>query len=185
MLSVLIIRIRRLGAISIPLIPQSPLERFPDYVKAIGMTTIELCNLEAAVCHLFGAILRFDEPIAGSIFSSPKTTAGRLDMVRNLAAQAVKQKILSQDDAKTIKELVARADKLLRKRNDVVHEMWGVSRDLTKVMRIPLPYGEPTPVTLESLTRNIADLRILWTELDKLSHRLRLRSLHHYHVEIT
>jgi hypothetical protein len=170
---------------SVPLLPQSPLERFPEYVKAIGTTTIELCNLEAALCHLFGAIVRFDEPLAGSIFFSPKTTAGRLDMVLNLTAQAVKQKALSQDDAKIIKALVARADKLLRKRNDVVHEMWGVSRDFTKVMRIPPPYGEPRPVTLESLTRNIADLRILCTELDKLSHGLRLRSLQHYHIDIT
>jgi hypothetical protein len=131
-------------------IPRSPLEGFPDYLRAIGMITVELCNLEAALCHLLDSILRTNEQTAGCLFFSPKTTAGRLDMVLN-----VSEHVLQAAEHAKVKGLVKRADKLLRKRNDVVHEIWGVSRDHSQVLRIPLPYGEPKPVQLDDLTRVI------------------------------
>jgi len=158
-------------------IPKSPLERFPDYVQAIGMITIEMCNLEAALCHLLDAILRTDEGTAGSLFFSPKTTAGRLDMLKNISGRNLQPK-----DSQRVRGLVKRAEKLLRKRNDVVHEIWGVSRDRTKVMRIPLPYDEPKTVDLKDLTRDIVDLRILSNDVDTLTKALRSRP--HYAVNV-
>jgi hypothetical protein len=81
-----------------------------------------------------------------------------------------------------VKGLIKRADKLLRKRNDVVHEIWGVSRDRSQVLRIPLPYGDPVPVKLDDLTRDIGDLRTLSNDVDALTVVLRDRP--HYAINL-
>ena len=43
---------------------QSVLERFPDHAKAIGMTSIEIANLDIFLGYLFGAILRIGKMLA-------------------------------------------------------------------------------------------------------------------------
>jgi hypothetical protein len=149
-------------------IPQSALESFPDYVNAIGMITIEMGGLEAAVCQLFCAILDVAEPAGGSLFFSPRTTAGRLDMVVNFAERVLPDHVFDQ-----VEELIKRAERLLQKRNDVVHEIWGIAPDKKTVMRIPLPHGNPKPVSLQSLTNQIEALRVLSSEIDQLTRALR------------
>jgi hypothetical protein len=46
----------------------SPLEKFPDHVRAIGMITVEMSTLEASLSHLLGAALGLDEPTSSALF---------------------------------------------------------------------------------------------------------------------
>jgi hypothetical protein len=160
----------------------SPLERFPDHVRAIGMITIEMCNLEASLCHLLGAILAIEEPLAGALFFSPKTTRGRIEMLEN-----VLDELASGPPLKVAGVLVKRANKILNKRNDVVHEIWGVSKDRTEVFRITPPYKKPRAVPLVELTQIINSLRRLADEVEALSSTIRVvqRSHSHYIVNVT
>jgi hypothetical protein len=160
----------------------SPLERFPDHVRAIGSITIEMCTLEASLCHLLGAVLGIEEPLAGALFFSPKTTRGRIEMLENVIDE-----LALGPPLKAVRDLVKRANKILNKRNDVVHEIWGVSKDRAEVFRITPPYREPRAVPLNELTQIIASLRRLADEIETLAGTLRIvqRPHSHYIVNIT
>jgi hypothetical protein len=165
-----------------PMRRSSPLERFPDHTKAIGMITVEMGTLEAALCHLLGAFLCVDERMAGALFFSQKSTRGRIEMMENIITELVTGP--PRRDADRIME---KANKLLGKRNDVVHQLWGVSMDHFEVMRIPLPYGDPRPVPLTELTQLVSSLRALSDEVESLTSALWLtqRSTSNYCINIT
>jgi hypothetical protein len=60
---------------------QSTMERFPDHVKAIGMITVELANVEVMLAQLLGALLDRNTPIAEAIYFAPRATIARVAIV--------------------------------------------------------------------------------------------------------
>src|SRR5258708_31620922 len=107
---------------------RSPLEGCPDHAKAIGMITVEMGTLEAALCHLLGAILCVDEKMAGALFFSQKSTRGRVEMMENVIAELMTGAARREAD-----KIIEKANKLLGKRNDVVHQLSRASRDRSPV----------------------------------------------------
>ncbi len=139
-------------------------------------------TLEAALCHLLGAILCVDEKMAGALFFSQKSTRGRVEMMENVIAELMTGAARREAD-----KIIEKANKLLGKRNDVVHQLWGVSRDRSTVMRIPLPYGDPKPVPLAELAQLVSSLRALSDDVESLTSALWLtqRATSHYLINIT
>jgi hypothetical protein len=62
---------------------QSVLERFPDHAKAIGMTSIEIANLDIFFGYLFGAILRIGQDAGAAIYLTPKSNLARLELIES------------------------------------------------------------------------------------------------------
>jgi len=143
--------------------PVSPLEKFPDHVRAIGMITIEMGILEAGFVHVLAAILQTSEAVGAAILFSPKSTRARLDIIDNVANE-----LLPVPHATLVHNIVKRGLTMLGKRNEFVHEVWGVSRDRKQVMRIPPPYGEPKAVELSELTRTLEEIRDLSDEVQRV-----------------
>jgi hypothetical protein len=68
---------------------QSILERFPDHVKAIVMSSIEIANLDIHLGELFGAILRIDKRAGAAIYLIPQSVIARLDMLKSLICRYI------------------------------------------------------------------------------------------------
>jgi len=146
---------------------RSPLARFADHVHAIGMVTVEMGNLELMFVHLLGTMLHIPEATAAAILVTPRATRSRLEVITNVAAE-----VLSKEQSRSVDRLAKKAIAILGKRNEIVHDFWGVSKDRTEVMRSPHPYGEPKPVKLTDLNQDIDRLRRLADEVLDFSQRL-------------
>lgn len=155
---------------------RSPLERFPEHVRAIGMITIEMGTLEASCVHLLAAILRTTETVADAILTTPQSTRARLEIVKS-----VSDKLLREEDANKISTLMNKCDDALNKRNYIVHSVWG--SDGTDVIVIPLPKGKIRKVTVQELLQQIDSLRRLADKVKELTNNLAFRP--HYSVNIT
>jgi hypothetical protein len=158
--------------------PYSPLERFPEHVKAIGMITIELGILEVMFTKLLSAILRTDEATGAIILMSTKSTRARLDIVLHTAKY-----LLAPEEFEAVKDVIKRGGKSLNKRNEFIHETWGISPGTDHVMRIPSPYGDPRQIKLAELTGEVEHLRHLSDQVSILAASLRSRP--HYRVNIS
>jgi len=160
---------------------KSPLEKFPDYVHTIGMLAIEMGNLEAVFVQLLAAILWTSEGTAAAILMTPKSTRARLDMVTNIATET-----LPKEGSEIVNKLVKQAIAILNKRNDIIHEIWGTSKDFSEVVRIPPPYGEPKHVPLNELTNDVERLRTLADEVHtfRLIVEYEIRFRPHYQINV-
>lgn len=63
---------------------QSMLERHPKHVKAIGMITIDLSNLDIMLAQLLGALLNIPAEVADAIYFSPQAAGPRLSIIDNV-----------------------------------------------------------------------------------------------------
>src|SRR5262249_17524592 len=100
---------------------KSPLDAFPDYTQAIGLITVELAAMETELLDLLASLLGLTQKAASAIFFTPKSTRARIDILANLTPHLITEDKLCNK----ITELVASASKLLNRRNDLIHEVWG------------------------------------------------------------
>jgi hypothetical protein len=158
---------------------RSSLEDRPEYVRQIGMVSIENANLEMALAELLGRALALPQRIARAVYFAPKAATARLDVFDAAveAALGVRKKkdeapsALDQQKADAlaqIDKLAKRARKLVYKRHKVIHDAWGVSEETGGVIRAELPVDpddEGTPAPAAELKTLIRDTRILISEI--------------------
>jgi hypothetical protein len=141
---------------------QSILERFPDHVKAIGMSSIEIANLDIHLGELFGAILRIDKRAGAAIYLTPQSATARLDMLKALICA-----IYSDDtaDHKHLLSIYKRACKINTERNRLIHDAWGTNTDGEPVRRDIKAEKPMVRVGIEELNKDIYNIRSLTTDI--------------------
>ena len=144
---------------------QSMLERHPDHVKAIGMISVEMANLEVMLAGLLGALLNLPQHIADAIYFSPQAIGPRIAILANAA-----KIILPAAPLKDIDKILGKVRELQQKRNDHIHNAWGLSVTTGEVTSSKLPItGEGTPVPLTELVEQLDRLRKLITSVHEIS----------------
>jgi hypothetical protein len=141
--------------------PKSTLEQWPDHVKAIGMITIEIGNLEIELGTLLAALLHIYKEIGQIIYLTPRAAIARVAVIENIAKATLVEK---SEALMLILSHVERARAVIGKRHDMVHEAWGVHKDRAEVHRMAMPTKESTlskPVPIKQLTDLIEDIREL------------------------
>lgn len=155
---------------------RSPVTRFPEHAHALGMIIVEMGALEAASVHLQAAILRTTERVADALLMSSASTRARIDIIQNAA-----DCLLLPEDAAKVKRLTKKSDKLLNKRNTLVHGVWGSNGE--SVSLIPIPKGNIREIHLNELNDIIELTRSCSDEIIYLCHALEHRP--HYDVNIS
>ena len=141
---------------------QSILERFPDHVKAIGMSSIEIANLDIHLGELFGAILRIDKRAGAAIYLIPQSAIASLDMLKSLIDA------IYPDDTSQRKHLISlykRALQVKNKRDRLVHDAWGTNTDGEPVRRDIKADKPMVRVGIEELNEDIYNIRSLTTDV--------------------
>jgi hypothetical protein len=143
---------------------QSTLERHPEHVKAIGMISVELANIELHIATLLACLLDRHPRIGHAIYFAPRGAAARLDIVQAVADE------LKVDHPKLMKQttsLLKRARTVMNKRHGYIHDVWGIIDESNIVLRgsLPLHKKEGVIVPLAELKTVISDLRSLISDI--------------------
>jgi hypothetical protein len=145
-----------------PTLPRSVLERFPKHVRAIGMISVELGNLEARLGDLLGVLLHIDSHFGRVVFLTPHSAAGRISILKNVLRDTLMEE---SEGFEHIEKLVERAEALIGKRNSYVHDNWGTLKENDKlVARIEPPQQDHKKVRIvpiQELTDTIKAIRKL------------------------
>jgi hypothetical protein len=91
---------------------QSGMERSPDHVKAIGMISIEVANLDIHLGFLFAAILRINHLVGKEIFLTPKSSFGRLELLETAIKGVIEDK---SEGRKHLESIHRRAKNIINK----------------------------------------------------------------------
>jgi hypothetical protein len=76
---------------------QTALERFPDHAKAIGITSVEIANLDIFLSWLFAAILRLPIDVGSAIFLTPNSATARLEMLETAINEMINESTKRKD----------------------------------------------------------------------------------------
>jgi hypothetical protein len=125
---------------------QSVLERFPDHVKAIGMVSVEVANLDIHLGYLFAEILRIPGNVGEEIFLTPKSAFGRLDLLNTAVEQMMEDKSVWK---KHLKNIHKRAASIINHRHSMIHDSWGINVHGSVVRRSIRGDSEKIPVPLK------------------------------------
>lgn len=155
-------------------LPKSTLERFPEHVKAIGMVSIEIGNLDMRLGELLAALLMLPTFLGQAVYFTPRAAIGRIEVVENVIRITTKP---GTTPRRTLEALMRRAKAVVGKRHAQIHHAWGVSKENSDEIRsLPLPAVADTSgkeVSLAELNRLIEDIRQLTEDLEKPIHDLR------------
>jgi hypothetical protein len=153
---------------------QSTLDAFPDHVKAIGMISIEIANLEFALGDLLGAVLHIRPDFARTIYQTPNAGMGRLAILDNAIDDAL---IKDSDGHKHLRSITKAAKALMGQRHEMIHDAWGTAEeDRTKIMRRAVPFRDTRPAKPVAL----ADLTDMVTRIRALGERARAATVKAY-----
>lgn len=149
---------------------QSMLERHPDHVKAIGMITVEMANLEIMLAQLFGALLNLRPDVADAIYFSPQATGPRIAIVENAVTEMLHD-VPDPQVLKDIRRLLKQARDIQGRRNDHVHNAWGLSVETGEVTssKLPIKRERIKAVPIGELNQLIKRIRNLLTEVNAIS----------------
>lgn len=148
---------------------QSILEIFPDHAKAIGMTSIEMANLDIHLGYLFAAILRIDAFIGEEIYLTPNQGFGRLALLETAINCTMKPDAI---DARHLISIHARAKRIVENCHRLIYDSWGTNPAGEVARRSIRGYAEMKPVPLPELERSIDDIRILISEIREATAKL-------------
>jgi hypothetical protein len=140
---------------------RTTLERRPGYLRAIGTISVEIVNLEVMLAELLGVLLGVPEKIADAIYFAPQATGPRLTIVSNVVAQTLRK---WPNYLAKAQDCLKRARGYQNRRNDILHEMWGLAENRKHIARHGLPVRDgaaPKIVTPEELKKLIYDIRVL------------------------
>jgi hypothetical protein len=146
--------------------PKSSLEKHPDHVQAIGMVSIEVANLEINLGEFLAALLHIAPYFGRLIYLTPHSFFGRLAILKNVVDDHI---IEGSEGHRHLKDLIDRANKILVKRNEYIHESWGTSpqnpqhvvrQEITQRNRAKL-------VPINELTELVASIRELSEDVAK------------------
>jgi hypothetical protein len=159
---------------------QSPLENFPKYTQALGLIAIELATLEFELSDMLGYLLRLDRQTAKAIYFTPNSSRARMETLLN----ALESVLAHTELLKSCRRLVKRGLGILDKRNNMLHDIWGLDeKDFTTIILMKFPEGRTKPLALETLTTMVHDLRVLADEVAATRRSLIFRP--HYRINAT
>ena len=157
---------------------QSAMERHPEMVKAIGMVSIEIANLDVIMADLLAALLNKPTDVGHVIYHAPRSERVRLDIVEAVVKEMFQDEDALSADAKALKKKlmnwIKRAGGLVDKRHEVMHSNWGMDPDTLTVSRSrqPMRRGQQVAVKPTELERIIDDTRKLITEIHEGTHEV-------------
>jgi len=133
-----------------PLPPyQTILERHPTLLRTIGTLSVEVVNLEIMLADLLAAILVLPQAVGREIYFTPNATTVRLNILLNASLEILAPFDRYRDQVKAI---VGRAKAVFGKRNEMMHEAWGIaSSDAKTLTRRKLPFKPENPLTPASV----------------------------------
>lgn len=142
-----------------PLPPfQSSMERFPDHVKAIGMISVEVANMDIFLGYLFAAILQIVGSVGREIFLTPKSATARLDLLETAINEVISDK---SERKKLLLSIHRRAWNIVEKRQKMMHDSWGINVEGIAVRQPIRGRSKMTPVLLGQLETMVSDIRKL------------------------
>lgn len=146
--------------------PFSPLEGYPEHVRAIGMISIEIANLETSLGELLGSLLHISVENGRLVYLSPQSAMGRLAILENLSSDGKNLFKKGSTAAKNLDSLIGRSKALIGKRHDIIHHSWGTASRQSEehVASRKLPFTSRKPLKLMALAdleRLISDIRVL------------------------
>ena len=144
----------------------SPLEKHPDFVRAIGMISIENASLESMLGELLGALLGIHLSVGHTLYFTPKAAIARLDLLTNVADEAIRRhpRVLAR-----VQSIVKRTKAVFGKRHEIIHSLWAENEfGNTPVSRITFPHWGGEDVDLKVLDGLICDFRKLIEEVEPL-----------------
>jgi len=130
------------------------------------MITIEIGNLEIELGGLLGALLHIQREIGEIVYLSPRAAMGRLAVLQNVAEATLEK----SEALNHLKDIFKRANKVLLKRNDMIHQPWGVHKNKKQVHRLAVPPNEKQPswiVPINELNDFVEDIRELAQDVRK------------------
>jgi hypothetical protein len=164
---------------------QHQLERYPDYLQAIGMIAIETVALEIQLASLLSRVLMVRRTVAEAIFLTPKAETARLDILENVARSAFATRPradpksnLEQQKAAALKKvlsIVQRSRTAINKRHRTMHDEWDVRGNPNVIRRLVVdgkPIRTSVPVKTDELSRQLAELRTLIDDVVDLTNEL-------------
>ncbi len=137
---------------------QTVLERFPEHAKAIGITSIEIANLDIFLSYLFAAILRVSVPAGSAIFLTPNSATARLEMLETAINEMIQDR---SPGKKALMSIHKRARKLVTQRDALIHNSWGTNAEGIVGKRGIRDLAPMTPVPLTALEKSILEIRLL------------------------
>ena len=139
------------------------MERYPKYVHALGMISIENSSLKSCLGELLGIILGIHPHIGHTLYFTPRAAIARLDLIENVIND-----LIGDDDAlsKRVRAVVRRSKAAMGKRHAIVHSLWVGEEG--PVARISFPDWGGDDVSLKSLNALISDYRGLVEEVQAL-----------------
>jgi hypothetical protein len=162
------------------------MEFAPEYVRAIGMISIENANMELALAALFSRIIQVQLKTGRAIYLTPKSAVARTEIFENAAKAALDPEAWHGNKAhhdemraalnKTL-NIIERAKTAIGKRHGIMHDQWGVNIDTDEVERRSL--GKPAKtdgvVSVETLESLIASMRAIICEARELAAKFRTK----------
>jgi hypothetical protein len=142
---------------------QSPLEHRPRYVRAIGMITVEITNLEIFLGDMLSVLLHIHPDIGRTVYLSPHSATARLDILEN-----VRDRVLTKDGPphRVVASLTKRTRGIVNRRNAMIHNSWGVRNNRVHRRALPWDQGDVgEQVKLKALNDLIKDIRTLTTDV--------------------
>jgi hypothetical protein len=168
---------------------ESSLEERPDFVHAIGMISIEHGNLELSLADLLARTIGLSKKVAHAIYFTPRAGVLRVEILQSAAQMKFapgskdadhpleKQKAAA---LQKIERLTKRAIAVMQRRNQVMHDAWGISRNGKEepVLRgsgRDILRDDSREVPIQELKDIIRDLRRVITDVDNLAEEFRTR----------
>jgi hypothetical protein len=146
---------------------QSPLERYPEYIQALGMISVELAILEWALARLLGALFRIPPSWAEAVYFASNSTIPRVNMLKRAVAAVCPSK--DDEMRKDLDKFLGGCIAAMGKRHDKLHSAWLVDPATSKVAASGLPIRAPQFVNINELRDIIESLRRNATEAIQLA----------------
>lgn len=145
---------------------QTPLERRPKYLRALGTITVELGNLEFVLAEVLGALLDIKREYAHAIYFAPKNTIARVDII-----QAVLNEMPSSQLRDDVGSMLGSAKNVMQRRHDYIHKLWVLSESNRRVhtSKAPLKAGTAKYVPLRDLLALVTDMRKVVTTAHEMA----------------
>lgn len=167
---------------------KSALDDHPEFVKAIGMISIENANLELALADLLAAVLIMPKRVAHAIYFTPRASALRVEILAEAAKARLVRRLKAPPDhplevqkreaQQKVERITKRTYAVIQRRHDVMHDAWGVDHEMDDkpVMRQKIGraiFIDAIPVPLQTLLDLIRDFRALIEEVMSVTGELR------------
>jgi hypothetical protein len=138
----------------------------PQYLSAIGTLSVEIVHMEVALASLLGAMTRLPPNVAQTIYFAPQSTGLRIAIVKASAKECLRAYPHHLGPAKRCCE---DASRLSNKRNEIIHQAWGLNAD-GDISSSALPISEASTkhIPLSQIEDVVHRLRLLMARLRDL-----------------